>query len=167
MLASIVIISKNNVIGCENDLVFNIPEDLKRFKEITSSGSGIMVMGRKTFESLPGVLPNREHIIITNNADYEVPKSKEKVEVITNIDEVINRYANTEDEVFLIGGGQIFEKLMPYVKKHYITYVDKDAVGDTFYPEIDTNLYIEDYRSENIYSQTENCTYQYVNYIKK
>lgn len=167
MLSSIVVVSKNNVIGCENDLVFNIPEDLKRFKEITSSGSGIMIMGRKTFESLPGVLSNRTHIIITNNKEYSVTGSKEKVEIATDIDELIKKYENSADEVFIIGGGQIFEKLMPYTKKHYITYVDKDAVGDTFYPKMDLTQFQIEYQSDDIFSETENCTYKYVNYIKK
>ncbi len=166
MLASIVVVSKNNVIGCENNLVFNIPEDLKRFKKVTSSGSGIMVMGRKTFDSLPGILPNRHHIILTTNANYDVANS-DKVSIVTDIDEIIKKYADSEEEVFIIGGGQVYNKLMPYTKKLYITLVDKDAKGDTFFPEIDYSQFDVVYQSDDIFSETENCTYKYVDYLRK
>ncbi len=167
MLSSVVVISKNNVIGCENGLVFNIPEDLKRFKEITSGGSGIMIMGRKTFDSLPGILPNRHHIILTNNKDYTVPNNNGKVEVVTDINEIIEKYSKCEEEVFIIGGGQIYEKLMPYTKKLYITYVDKEAKGDTFFPKIQEDLYNEVYKSEDIYTKNEDCNYYHVDLLKK
>ncbi len=166
MLASVVVISKNNVIGCENNLVFNIPEDLKRFKKVTSSGSGIMIMGRKTFESLPGILPNRHHIVLTTNSNYDVANS-DKVSIITNIDEIIKKYADSEEEVFIIGGGQIYNKLMPYTNKLYITLVDKEVEGDTFFPELNYSEFDVVYQSEDIYSETENCTYKYIDYLKK
>ncbi len=167
MLASVVVISSNNVIGCDGDLVFDIKEDLQRFKEITSSGSAIMVMGRKTFESLPGILPNRKHIILTKNRDYTVPNANERVEILTDINEVIKRYADTDEEVFLIGGGIIFEELMPYTKKHYITYVNKEADGDTFFPEFDESDFNIVFKSEEHYADVEDCTYYYVDYLKK
>ncbi len=167
MLCSVVIVSKNNVIGCENDLVFDIKEDLKRFREITSSGSGIMVMGRKTFESLPGILPNRKHVIITKNKDYTVPNAKDQIEIVTDINEVIEKYAKIDEEVFVIGGGQIFDLLNPYTDKHYITYVDKDAVGDTFFEPIDLQEFDLIKKSENIYADVEDCTYYYADFLRK
>ncbi len=167
MLASVVVVSSNDVIGCDNDLVFNIKEDLKRFREITSSGSAIMIMGRKTFESLPRVLPDRKHIILTHNKDYAPKGANERVEVITDIDEIIKRYADTEEEVFVIGGGVIFEALMPYTKKHYITYVNKEAKGDTFFPEFDKSKFDIVYKSEDHFADVEDCTYYYVDYLMK
>ncbi len=165
MLASVVIVAKNNVIGCENGLVFDIKEDLKHFKNITSGGT--VVMGRKTFEALPFVLPNRHHVIITTNKDYKVPESKEQIDVITDINEVIEKYANCEEEVYLIGGGMIYEKLMPHTKKHYITHVNKEAIGDTFFPVIDMDKYDIINQSEEMYSEKEDCTFYYCDYLMK
>lgn len=164
MISSIVIVSKNNVIGCENDLVFDIKEDLKRFKEITQNHT--IIMGRKTFDSLPFVLPNRHHIILTNNKNYISPESKEKITVINDINEIISMYANSEEEVFLIGGGVIFELLMPYINKHYITHVDKEAIGDTFYPKMDYSQFTIVNKSDILYSQSEQCDYYYIDYVK-
>ncbi len=155
------------MIGCDCDLVFDIKEDLKRFREITSSGSAIMVMGRKTFESLPGILPDRHHIILTKNKDYTVKNANERVEILTDINEVIKRYADTNEEVFVIGGGVVFDELMPYTKKHYITYVDKEAKGDTFFPEFDKSDFDIVFESEKHYADIEDCTYYYVDYLKK
>ena len=90
MLSIIVAIAENNIIGGDNKLLWHIPEDLKRFKAITSGHS--IVMGRKTFESLPGILPNRKHIIITRDKSYSVDNPN--VEVIHNLSEVINKYKN-------------------------------------------------------------------------
>lgn len=165
MLSSIVIVAKNNVIGCENGLVFNIKEDLKRFKEITSGKT--VILGRKTFESLPFVLPNRHHIILTHNENYKTKPSKEKIDIVTNIDDIIKEYAKSEQEVFVIGGGAIYNKLMPYTKKLYITYVDKDAIGDTLFPEINENEFELIRKSEDMFSQTEKCTFHYSDYLRK
>lgn len=100
MLSIIVAIAKNNVIGKDNKLIWHISEDLKRFKSITSGKS--MIMGRKTFESLPGILPNREHIILTRDKNFKV--DSDKVKVVNDLDTLIEKYSNCEDEVFVIGG---------------------------------------------------------------
>ncbi len=165
MLASVVIVAKNNVIGCENGLVFDIKEDLQHFKEITNNGT--IIMGRKTFEALPFVLPNRHHIILTTNKNYKVPESKEQIDVVTDINEIIEKYANSTEEIYLIGGGMLYKTLMPYTKKHYITHVDKDAIGDTYFPSLDMNKYEVINRSENMFSEKENCNFYYCDYILK
>ena len=103
MLSIIVAVAENNIIGGDNKLLWHIPEDLKRFKEITSGNT--IVMGRKTFESLPGVLPNRKHVIITRDKNYTV--DNENVEVIHSLSEVINKYKNSHETAFIIGGGEI------------------------------------------------------------
>ena len=90
MLSIIVAIAENNIIGGDNKLLWHIPEDLKRFKAITSDHT--IIMGRKTFESLPGVLPNRKHVIITRDKNYTM--DNENVEVIHSLSEVINKYRN-------------------------------------------------------------------------
>ncbi len=167
MLVAVVAVSSNNVIGRDNDLVFDIKKQLRRFKEVTSSGSAIIIMGRKTFESLPNALPDRHHIILTNNKDYVPKYTNESVEIVTDINEVIQKYADSKEEVFVIGGGTIYEALMPYTKKLCITFVNKEAYGDTFFPNFDKSLFDVIYQSEELYSKVEDCTFYYLDYLKK
>lgn len=134
MLSIVVAIADNNVIGKEKSLAWYLPNDLKKFKDITLSGSKTMIMGRKTFESLPKVLPDRKHIIITNNKDYKV--MNENVRVVTDLDE-LKPYIEAKEEYFVIGGGQIFKLLFPYTNKMYITEIHENFEGDTFFPEYD------------------------------
>ena len=119
----IVSMDENYAIGFENDILYHFKKDLKRFKKLTSGG--IIVMGRKTFESLPGRLPNRFHIVLSNStyvdeADY----------TCNNIDEIINLSKNKD--VWIIGGSQIYKQLLPFVKiieltlVHGIKYYDTD-----------------------------------------
>ena len=100
MISIIVAISKNNVIGKDNKLLWNIPEDLKHFKEITLNSK--IIMGRKTFESLPGILPKRQHIILTKNKNYKV-NSKE-VKIVYDFKTIISDFYDSDEEVFVIGG---------------------------------------------------------------
>lgn len=146
MLSIIVAIAKNNVIGNDNKLIWHISEDLKRFKEITSGKT--IVMGRKTFESLPGVLPNRKHIILTRDKNFKV--NSECVEIIYDFDELLNKYKNSDDEVFIIGGGEIYKQLLPYSNKLYLTKINKDFDGDTYFPQINYNDFKIDYESDVI-----------------
>ncbi|MFL0248021.1 dihydrofolate reductase [Candidatus Clostridium stratigraminis] len=134
MLSFVVAIADNNVIGKDKSLAWYLPNDLKKFKDITMSGSKTMIMGRKTFESLPKVLPERRHIILTNNRDYKV--IDENVKVVTNLDE-LKPYIEAKEEYFVIGGGQIFKLLFPYTNKMYITEIHENFEGDTFFPEYD------------------------------
>jgi dihydrofolate reductase len=134
MLSFVVAIANNNVIGKEKSLAWYLPNDLKKFKDITMSGSKTMIMGRKTFESLPKVLSDRKHIILTNNMDYKV--IDENVKVVTNLVE-LKPYIEAKEEYFVIGGGQIFKLLFPYTNKMYVTEIHEYFEGDTFFPEYD------------------------------
>jgi dihydrofolate reductase len=134
VLSIVVAIADNNVIGKEKSLAWYLPNDLKKFKDITMTGSKTMIMGRKTFESLPKVLPERKHIILTNNRDYKV--MDENVKVVTDLDG-LKPYIESEEEYFVIGGGQIFKLLFPYTNKMYITDIHENFEGDTFFPEYD------------------------------
>lgn len=129
MLSIIVAVSQNGAIGKDNKLLWHIPNDLKRFKSITSGHT--IIMGRKTFESLPKVLPNRHHIVITRDKNFKV--NNESVEVINSIDDVISRYKDSPEEVFIIGGGDIYRKLLPYANKIYMTKIYKVFNGDTYF----------------------------------
>lgn len=134
MLSAVVAIAENNVIGKERSLAWYLPNDLKKFKDITMTASKTMIMGRKTFESLPKVLPGRKHIILTNNIGYKV--NDENVDVVHSIEE-LKAYIGAEEEYFVIGGGQIFSLLFPYTNKMYITEIHETFEGDTFFPQYD------------------------------
>ncbi|WP_252236803.1 dihydrofolate reductase [Clostridium sp. CH2] len=159
MLSIIVAIAKNNVIGNDNKLIWHISEDLKRFKEITSGKT--IVMGRKTFESLPGVLPNRKHIILTRDKNFKV--NSECVEIIYDFDELLNKYKNSDDEVFIIGGGEIYKQLLPYSNKLYLTKINKDFDGDTYFPQINYNHFKIDYKSDVITDEKSGLEYKFIN----
>ncbi|MGN2339661.1 dihydrofolate reductase [Clostridium cagae] len=159
MLSIIVAIAKNNVIGNDNKLIWHISEDLKRFKEITSGKT--IVMGRKTFESLPGALPNRKHIILTRDKNFKV--NSECVEIIYDFDELLNKYKNSDDEVFIIGGGEIYKQLLPYSNKLYLTKINKDFDGDTYFPQINYNDFKIDYESDVITDEKSGLEYKFIN----
>ena len=138
MLSIIVAKAKNNIIGKDNKLLWHIPEDLKRFKDLTTGH--VIIMGRKTFESLGKILPERKHIVFSQNPDFKV--SDENVEVVNSMLQ-IQEYIENEQENFVIGGAMIYNLLMPYVKKMYVTEIDKDFEGDTFFPKINEETWKE------------------------
>ena len=111
MLSIIVAKAKNNIIGKDNQLLWHIPEDLKRFKDLTTGH--VIIMGRKTFESLGKVLPDRKHIVFSQNPDFKV--ANENVEVVHSMLQ-IQEYIENEEENFVIGGAMIYNLLMPYVQ---------------------------------------------------
>lgn len=128
--------ANNNVIGKDNKLPWYLPSDLYRFKKITSSKTKTIIMGRKTFESLPKILPDRHHIILTRNENYKVDDSR--VTVISSI-EKLKPFIENSQEYFVIGGAEIFFMLFPYVRKMYITKIEADIEGDTFFPKFNEN----------------------------
>lgn len=162
MISLIVAIAQNNVIGGDNKLLWHISDDLKRFKKITSGNT--IVMGRKTFESLPGVLPNRKHIILTRDKNYTVDNPS--VEVIHNINDIINNFKNSPVEVFIIGGGEIYNQFINYADKIYLTKVFKNFEGDTTFPEIDYNNWNITFESEIFTDEKSNINYQFINLEK-
>src|SRR3989338_1158207 len=129
-----VAIAKNWVIGIENDLPWYLPEDLKHFRQITTGK--ICLMGRKTFESimrrLGKPLPNRLNIVITKDPDYKVPAG---VIIYNDLKKAIADYQ--DKELFIIGGGQIFEQTIGLAELMYITHVEFESKGDSFFPKID------------------------------
>ena len=136
MLSIIAALNNNYVIGNQNKLIWHISSDLKRFKKITTGKT--IVMGRKTFESLPGVLPNRKHIVITKNKGYIIPD--DRVIIINDIKEIL-KYENSSEEVFIIGGGEIYKQLLPFCKRLYLTKIDSQEEGNTCFPKFDIFKY--------------------------
>ena len=159
MLSIIVAKAKNNAIGKDNQLLWHLSDDLKRFKKLTTGHT--IIMGRKTFESLGRVLPNRKHIVFTQNPDFKV--NDENVEVVHSMLQ-IQEYIENGEEAFVIGGAIIYNLLMPYVKKMYVTEIDKDFDGDAFFPRIDETKWKEVSREEGPDDEENNFTYEYVTY---
>ena len=156
MLSIIVAKAKNNVIGKDNKLLWHIPEDLKRFKSLTTGHT--IIMGRKTFYSIGRVLPNRKHVVLTHNPDFKV--HDENVEIVHSIDE-IKKYIESDEENFVIGGAMIYNLLMPYVTKMYITEIDKNFEGDSVFPPVNLEKWKEVKRVE---SKDDNLEYSFVDY---
>ena len=162
MLSIIVAVAKNNVIGKDNKLIWHLPEDLKRFKKITSGKN--IIMGRKTFESLGRILPNRKHIILSN--DMEMNIDDESVVVLDDISKLKN-YVDSEEENFVIGGATIYKLLMPMCDKLYITHIDEEFVGDVYFPEIDLSVWKKEIVEDGITNEDNPYSYKYVTYIRK
>lgn len=160
MLSIIVAVGNDNAIGKDNNLLWHIPEDLKRFKRITDGKT--IIMGRKTFESLPRVLPNRFHVVLTRDESFTV--DHEDVKVIHSLEE-IKPYINSEEEAFIIGGGEIYKLLMPYAQKLYLTRVYKSYDADTFFPNIDMNEWTAIYNE--LHDENEELKYEYIDLIRK
>lgn len=143
MLSIIVAKAKNNIIGKDNKLLWHIPDDLRRFKELTTNHN--IIMGRKTFESIGRILPNRKHIIFSQNPDFKI--ENENIEIVHSMLQ-IQQYIEDENENFVIGGAMIYNLLMPYVTKMYVTEIDKDFEGDTVFPRINPDIWQEISREE-------------------
>ncbi len=162
MLSIIVAKAKNNTIGKDNKLLWNIPDDLKRFKELTINHN--IIMGRKTFESIGRILPNRKHIIFSQNPDFKI--DNENIEIVHSMLQ-IQQYIEDENENFVIGGAMIYNLLMPYVTKMYVTEIDKDFEGDTVFPRINPDIWQEISREDGPKDEENDFKYQYVVYKRK
>lgn len=161
MLSIIVAKAKNNVIGKDNQLIWNLPEDLKRFKSMTENHT--IIMGRKTFESLGRVLPNRKHIVFSQNPDFQV--NDENVEVVHSMLQ-IQQYIESEEEAFVIGGAMIYGLLMPHVTKMYITQINENFEGNIIFPKFDTEKWKVIDREEGIKDENNKFDYEYITYKK-
>jgi dihydrofolate reductase len=130
MITIIAAVAENNALGKDNQLLWHLPDDFKRFKNITSGHH--IIMGRKTFESFPKPLPNRTHVIISRQKNY----SQLNCIVVTSLQEAIEACPKNE-EVFIIGGGEIYNQSIAIADKLDITRVNHSFEADTFFPEID------------------------------
>ena len=162
MISIIAAIAENGAIGANNDLLWRLPNDMKRFKELTTGHT--IIMGRKTFESLPkGALPNRTNVVITRNYGA----SFENCETFNDLNAAIEKHKG-EKEIFIIGGASIYEQAMIFADKLYITHVHHSFNNaDTFFPEIDNSEWIitesNDFRSDEKHL----FPYTFETYIKK
>lgn len=136
LISIIVAMSSNRVIGIENRLPWRLPADLKHFKSLTVGKP--IVMGRKTWESLPGLLPDRLHIVVTKDPTY----SAEGGVVVHSIPEAIAA-AGDVPEIMIVGGAAFYEQMIPLADRMYLTLVHADISGDAWFPEYDENQWHE------------------------
>jgi len=168
MLISLIVAhSSNRVIGIDGQLPWHIPDDLKYFKAITIGKP--IIMGRKTFDSIGKPLPGRLNIIITKNTDLTIAECV----VVNNLEAAITEaknYFKTQDteqeEIFIIGGAQIFKQSMEFVNKIYITEVHAEYAGDVFFDELSDNDWIEVGRDLHD-SQNDKIPFSFVTYNRK
>lgn len=130
MVILIAAAAKNNALGKNNDLIWHLPDDFKRFKAITSGH--YIIMGRKTFESFPKPLPNRTHVVISRQKGYQ----PEGCIVVDSVEKALAISPKNEN-IFIIGGGEIYTLGLPFAQKIELTRVDNDFEADVFFPEID------------------------------
>lgn len=159
-ISIIVVIAQNFAIGKNNDLLFHLSNDLKRFKEITLGHP--VIMGRNTLLSLPkGALTNRRNIVITDNPDEKF----DRCEMVLSIEEAVEAVKN-ETEAFIIGGGMIYRQFYPVAGKLYLTLVHQDFDADVYFPEINYSEWKEFYR-EDLFDEKNNFNYSYLNLERK
>jgi dihydrofolate reductase len=130
LISVIVAVANNGVIGVDNRLPWRLPADLRHFKSITMGKP--IIMGRRTWESLPGLLPGRRHIVITRDREYRA----DGCELVHSVEEALKITADAP-EVMIVGGGGLYRQMLSRADRLYLTRVDVDLKGDTFFPEID------------------------------
>jgi dihydrofolate reductase len=130
MITVIAAVAENNALGKENQLLWHLPDDFKRFKTLTSGH--YIIMGRKTFESFPKPLPNRTHVIVSRQSNYQ----PEGCIVVNSLEKAIEACPKTE-EIFVIGGGEIYRQSIKVADKLDLTKVHHSFEADTYFPEID------------------------------
>ncbi len=162
MVTIIAGIGKNNELGKDNDLLWHLPADLKRFKKVTSGHH--IIMGRNTFESIGKPLPNRTSIIITRNTNYFIDGCL----IASSLEEALEM-VKEDDEAFIIGGAQIYEQALKkdLVDKLDITFVDEDFDADVFFPKIDMNIWQEVTREDHKADEKNKLDFSFVTFENK
>ena len=156
MLSLIAAIGRNRELGRDGQLLFRIPEDMKFFRE-TTMGHRVL-MGRKTWESLPGKLPGRTNIVVSRNHVTGADVS------VSDLKQFIEENKDTPEEIFVIGGGMVYFETLPYAKHLYLTEVDATAEADSWFPAFDT----EDWEREEIMSgKSGDLDYKVIKYTRK
>ena len=158
MINVIVAKASNNVIGAKNELIWHLPNDLKHFKNLTSGHP--IIMGRKTFESLGRPLPNRTNIVITRDKNWQA----ENVEKEFSLEKAIESAKKINEDIYIIGGGNIYKQAMEFADVLYITEVHHEFEGDTYFPEIDEEVWEEVDRENFMKDEKHPYAYSYVTY---
>ncbi|MDR0658336.1 MAG: dihydrofolate reductase [Mediterranea sp.] len=161
MIVSIIVAAaENNVIGGNNQLLWRLPNDLKRFKSITTGHT--VIMGRKTYDSMGRALPNRRNIIISRDAGLKI----EGCETANSLESALQSAAD-EKEVFVIGGEQIYKQAWDKADRLYLTRVHTEKEGDTFIPEIRADQWTEESRDSHPADEKHPYAYSFIAYKRK
>ena len=161
MISIIVAIAENNAIGFENKLIYWLPNDMKRFKALTTGHT--IIMGRRTFESLPkGALPNRRNIVLSRNGKAE---DFPNADLYHTLDEAL---ASCQGEVYIIGGASVYKEALSLANRLCLTRVhDTPQKADTFFPQINENEWIETFREEHEKDEKHSHRYTFVDLERK
>lgn len=162
MISIIVAIAENNAIGFENKLIYWLPNDLKRFKQLTTGNT--IIMGRRTFESLPkGALPNRRNIVLSRNGK---PEDFPGAELFPTLESALQA-CKSDEEIYIIGGASVYEQALPIADRLCLTYVhDTPAQADTFFPSIDINAWKESMREDHDTDEKHAHRYSFIDLVK-
>ncbi|HLV38723.1 dihydrofolate reductase [Xanthomarina sp.] len=156
----IVAAGENDEIGKDNQLIWHLSDDLKRFKELTNGHH--IIMGRKTFESFPKPLPNRIHVVISRQANYQVPTG---VIVVNNLQDAFD-VAKSDKQPFVIGGGEIYTQAMAFADKIELTRVHENFDADTFFPKIDPTIWKEVNKTNHPKDEKHLHAFSFLTYVK-
>lgn len=156
MISLIVAMDQNRLIGKDNTLPWHLPADLQYFKKVTMGKP--IVMGRKTFDSIGRVLPGRENVIVTRNRSY----TNDNCTVLYSVDEVKQFAEASEQEVFIIGGAEIFKEILPVADRLYITEIQESFEGDTYFPTIDEKRWKQISSTSGIVDEKNKYAHQYI-----
>ncbi len=160
MVILIAAVGRNSELGKDNQLLWHLPDDFKRFKQVTTGH--YIIMGRKTFESFPKLLPNRTHVIITRQENYH----PEGCIIASGIEDALAKCPENED-VFVIGGGEIFKLAMPFADKLDLTEVDASFDADTFFPMPDMSQWVCNWALHHPKDDAHQYDFTFRNYIRR
>jgi dihydrofolate reductase len=161
MISLIVAVSEDMGIGRDNELLWHIPEDLKRFKRLTMGNN--IIMGKKTWESLPRrPLPGRNNIVLTDNQGESIDSAVTAYSISDALDK-----CNREEEIFVIGGGSVYRQFMPIADRLYISHVHRTAPADAYFPEIDPDVWKAVEKEEYKTLEKDGIPYTYIIYERR
>ncbi|CAI8256487.1 MAG: Dihydrofolate reductase [Flavobacteriales bacterium] len=158
-ITMIAAVAENNALGMDNKLIWHLSDDLKRFKNLTKGHH--VIMGRKTFESMPKALPNRTNVVITRQAEY----AAENAHVVNTLEAAL-ALAQEDDRPFIIGGGEIYRQGLAFANCIELTRVHDDFEADTFFPEIDTAVWREVWRENHDKDEKHAHAFSFIRYEK-
>lgn len=161
-ISIIAAVDRRNAIGFENKLLFWLPNDLKRFKALTTGNT--IVMGRKTFESLPkGALPNRRNVVLSSNPATDCPGA----EVFPSLEAALQS-CREDEQVYVIGGASVYQQALPYADTLCLTEIDNQAPeADAFFPEVSPAVWHEKSREVHPADEKHLCSYAFIDYIRR
>ena len=159
IISLIAAMAENRAIGIDNQLPWRLPADLRHFKQLTLGKP--IVMGRNTWESLPGLLPERQHIVLTRNPDYAAPGAK-----VTHDTESALSAAGAVEEIMIVGGAEIYRLFLPLAKRIYLTLVKTEVAGDAFFPKLDENKWRLDEREGYPVDKKNPFAYEFLSYSR-